>query len=120
MALVVMVEPGKYKGPDRNGLQCVMQYQTIISRNIAAQDVAVLTVGAIHAGTDNNVIPSSAVVKLNLRWFDEKTRNILLDGIKRINEGIAIANGLSPDQYPVIKMKGNVFPLNNNVALPIR
>ena len=41
----------------------------------------------------------------------------MLDGIKRINEGVAIANGLSPDQYPVIKMKGHVFPLENNVAL---
>ena len=109
--------PENTKDPIVMACNAVMQYQTIISRNIAAQDVAVLTVGAIHAGTDNNVIPSSATVKLNLRWFDEKTRNILLDGIKRINEGIAIANGLSPDQYPVIKMKGNVFPLDNNVGL---
>ena len=95
----------------------VMQYQTIISRNIAAQDVAVLTVGAIHAGTDNNVIPSSTIVKLNLRWFNETTRNTLLDGIKRINEGVAVANGLSKEQYPTIKMKGSCIPLDNNVAL---
>jgi len=57
------------------------------------------------------------MVKLNLRWFNEITRNTLLDGIKRINEGIAVANGLSKDQYPTIKMKGNVFPLENNVEL---
>ncbi|HET9432879.1 MAG TPA: amidohydrolase [Chitinophagaceae bacterium] len=109
--------PENTKDPIVMACNAVMQYQTIISRNIAAQDVAVLTVGAIHAGIDNNVIPSSAVVKLNLRWFDEKTRNILLEGIKRINEGIAIANGLSPDQYPVINMKSHVLPLDNNVDL---
>ena len=109
--------PENTKDPIVMACNAVMQYQTIISRNIAAQDVAVLTVGAIHAGGDNNVIPASAVVKLNLRWFNEKTRNTLLDGIKRINEGIAVANGLSKEQYPTIKMKGNVFPLDNNVLL---
>jgi hippurate hydrolase len=95
----------------------VMQYQTIISRSIAAQDVAVLTVGAIHSGGDNNVIPASAIVKLNLRWFTEKIRTVLLDGIKRINEGIAVANGLSKENYPSILMKGSVFPQVNEPAL---
>jgi hippurate hydrolase len=94
----------------------VMQYQTIISRNIAAQEVAVLTVGAFNAGAVNNVIPASATLKLNLRWFNEKTRNILLDGIKRINEGIAVANGLPKESYPTILMKGNVFPMVNDAA----
>ena len=108
--------PENTKDPIVMASNAVMQYQTIISRNIAAQEVAVLTVGAINAGTDNNVIPSSAVVKVNLRWFNEKTRNILLDGIKRINEGIAIANGLAKEQYPTIKMKGSVYPLENNAV----
>lgn len=109
--------PENTKDPIVMACNAVMQYQTIISRNIGAQDVAVLTVGAIHGGIDNNVIPSSATVKVNLRWFTEKTRNTLLDGIKKINEGIAIANGLSKEQYPTIKMKGNVFPLVNDLAL---
>lgn len=109
--------PENAKDPIVMACNAVIQYQNIISRNIAAQDVAVLTVGAIHSGTDNNVIPSSAILKLNLRWFSEKTRNTLLDGIKRINEGIALSNGLSKEQYPTIKMKGNVFPLENNIAL---
>jgi amidohydrolase len=105
------------KDPILMACNAVLQYQTIISRNIPAQNVAVLTVGSIQAGADNNVIPASAVLKISLRWFDEKTRNTLLDGIKRINEGIAVANGLSSDQYPKIKMKGNAFPLENDVAM---
>ena len=76
-----------------------------------------MTVGAIHAGADNNVIPSSAVVKLNLRWFTEKTRNILLDGIKRIHEGIAVANGVPKESYPTILMKSTVFPQVNEGRL---
>jgi hippurate hydrolase len=98
----------------------VMQYQTIISRQIAAQDAAVLTVGAIHAGVDNNVIPPTAQVKLNLRWFNEKTRNTLLEGIRRINEGIAVANGLPKEMYPSINLKSSVFPLVNDPALSAR
>jgi amidohydrolase len=109
--------PEDAKDPIVMACNAVMQYQTIISRNIAAQDIAVLTVGAISAGTDNNVIPASAIVKVNLRWFNEKTRNTLLEGIKRINEGVAVANGLAKEQYPTIKMKGKVFPLENNAAL---
>src|SRR5688500_17373186 len=97
--------PEVTKDPIVMACNAVMQYQTIISRNITAQDAAVLTVGAIHSGSDNNVIPASAVVKLNLRWFTEKTRNILLDGIKRVNEGIAVTNGLQKDSYPTILMK---------------
>jgi len=85
--------PQYAKDPIVMACNAVMQYQTIISRNIAAQDVAVITVGAIQAGSDNNVIPSSAVIKLSLRWFDEKTRKTLLVGIKRINEGIAMLMG---------------------------
>ncbi|MDX2046316.1 MAG: amidohydrolase [Chitinophagaceae bacterium] len=105
--------PEVTKDPVVMASNAVIQYQTIISRNIAAQDVAVLTVGAIHGGGDNNVIPASVVVKLNLRWFTEKTRNVLLDRIKRINEGIAVANGLPKESYPSILMKGSVYPQVN-------
>jgi len=109
--------PQLAKDPIVMGSTAVMQYQTIISRNIGAQDAAVLTVGAFQSGIENNVIPPSALLKLNLRWFNEKDRNILLDGIKRINEGIAIANNLPKDMYPTIKMKSMVYPLVNNAAM---
>ncbi len=112
--------PELTKDPVVMSCNAVMQYQTIISRGIAAQDAAVLTVGAIHSGGDNNVIPAVAVVKLNLRWFNEKTRNVLLDGIKRINEGIAVTNGLSKEMYPSILMKGSVFPQVNDAVIANR
>jgi amidohydrolase len=112
--------PEVAKDPIVMASNAIQQYQTIISRNIAAQDAAVLTVGAIHSGGDNNVIPASAVVKLNLRWFTEETRNTLLDGIKRINEGIAVANGLPKESYPTILMKGSVYPQVNDTVLSAR
>ena len=112
--------PEVTKDPIVMAASAILQYQTIVSRQIGAQDAAVLTVGAIHAGVDNNVIPASAVVKLNLRWFTEKTRNTLLEGIKKINEGIAIANGLAKENYPATLMKSSVFPQVNTPAVADR
>jgi amidohydrolase len=112
--------PEVTKDPIVMACNAVVQYQTIISRSIAAQDVAVLTVGAINAGADNNVIPPTAIVKLNLRWFTEKTRNVLLEGIKNINEGIAVANGLPKEKYPSIVMKSTVLPQVNDASVTNR
>ncbi|MEO8763509.1 MAG: amidohydrolase [Ginsengibacter sp.] len=109
--------PDGAKDPIVMASMAVIQYQTIVSRNVPPQDVAVVTVSAIHSGTDYNIIPASASIKLNLRWFSDKTRNIILDGIKRINEGLAIANNLPKDLYPEIKMKGNAYPLLNDTTL---
>jgi hippurate hydrolase len=109
--------PEVTKDPIVMAANAIMQYQTIISRNIAAQEAAVLTVGAIHAGVDNNVIPASATVKLNLRWFNDKTRQTLIDGIQRINEAVAIANSLPKELYPVINFKSTVTPLVNDTSM---
>jgi hippurate hydrolase len=109
--------PQEAKDPIVMAANAILQYQTVISRNIDPQRATVLTVGAISAGIDNNVIPGSAILKLNLRWFSEKDRTSLLDGIKRINEGIAVSNGLPKELYPTINMKQYVTPLKNNKEL---
>jgi hippurate hydrolase len=109
--------PQEAKDPIVMAANAILQYQTIISRNMDPQRATVLTVGAMSAGIDNNVIPSSATLKLNLRWFSEKDRTTILDGIKRINEGIAISNGLPKELYPTINMKQYVTPLKNNKEL---
>ena len=51
--------------------QLVQAFQTIISRNLDPQQPAVLTVGAIEAGRDNNVIPASATLELSVRALDQ-------------------------------------------------
>lgn len=94
--------------------QAVLAYQTIVSRSIDPQNPAVVTVGAIVAGTDNNVIPATAVLKLNLRWFSPEVREKILNRIDEINNGIAIAAGVSKDKMPTRLMKGNVGTLVNH------
>lgn len=62
----------------------VLQLQTIVAREIAPTDAAVLTVGALQAGTKENVIPDEAIIKLNVRTFNEQTRQRVLAAITRI------------------------------------
>src|SRR4051812_37498908 len=71
----------------------VMRLQTIVSREIAAADSVVVTVGSLQAGTKENVIPDEAIIKLNVRTFDEGVRKRVLAAIKRIVNAEAAASG---------------------------
>jgi len=70
----------------------VMRLQTIVSRELAPTEAAVVTIGSLQAGTKENVIPDEAVLKLNVRTYDEKVRERVLSAIKRIAEAEAAAS----------------------------
>jgi amidohydrolase len=71
----------------------VLRLQTIVSRELAATDAAVVTIGSLQAGTKENVIPDEAVIKLNVRTFDEGVRARVLAAIERIVNAEAAASG---------------------------
>lgn len=71
----------------------VLRLQTIVSREIAPAEAAVVTVGALQAGTKENVIPDEALIKLNVRTFDEGVRKRVLEAITRIVNAEATASG---------------------------
>jgi amidohydrolase len=71
----------------------VMRLQTIVSREVAASQAAVVTVGALQAGTKDNVIPDDALLKINVRTFDEAVRTRVLGAIERIVKAEAEASG---------------------------
>ncbi|HYN65986.1 MAG TPA: amidohydrolase, partial [Ornithinibacter sp.] len=62
----------------------VMRLQTLVSREVAGTDTAVLTVGALNAGTKANIIPDDAELLLNVRSYDETVRRHLLEAIARV------------------------------------
>lgn len=87
----------------------VMRLQTIVSRELAPTDAAVVTIGALQAGTKENVIPDEAIIKLNVRTFDSNVRKRVLSAIKRIVTAEAAASGapkppeITPlDQYSMV------------------
>jgi len=89
----------------------VLRLQGIVSREVAATESAVVTVGVLQAGTKENVIPDEAIIKLNVRTFDEGVRNRVLAAIKRIVNAEAGASGAPrpPEITPL-----DSYPLNVN------
>ena len=106
--------PQYAKDPVVMGSMAVLGYQTLISRTVDPQAPAVITVGAFQAGEVNNVIPDSATLKLNLRWFDPKVREQMIEGIKRITDGIAAAADVPKDKMPKYILKGHAGPVVND------
>ncbi|HST06717.1 MAG TPA: M20 family metallopeptidase [Gemmatimonadaceae bacterium] len=88
----------------------VMRLQTIVSREVGALEPVVVTIGALQAGTKENVIPDEAIIKLNVRTFDEGVRKRVLASIERIVKAEAVASGAPKppeittlDRYRMVK-----------------
>ena len=71
----------------------VMKLQTIVSRGIDPGATAVVTVGTLHAGTKENIIPDTAVLTLSVRTFGPAVRDRVLASIERIAAGEAASYG---------------------------
>lgn len=75
----------------------VMRLQTVVAREVAGTDTAVVTVGAMRAGTAVNVIPDDAELLINVRTFARDVRTRVLDSITRIVRAEAAASGAERD-----------------------
>jgi hypothetical protein len=71
----------------------MVRLQTIVSREVAAFEPVVVTIGSLQAGTNGNVIPDDAVLKINVRTFDNTVRTRVLAAIERIVKSEAAAAG---------------------------
>ncbi|MGW4351097.1 amidohydrolase [Nocardia sp. NPDC004582] len=79
----------------------VLRLQTIVSREIAAADQVVLTIGTLHAGTKDNIIAEDAQLGLSIRTYSPAIRDRVLEAVRRIVHGEADAAGA--DRAPVIE-----------------
>ena len=70
----------------------VMRLQTIVARETAGTETAVVTVGMIRSGTNNNIIPDQAELRLNVRSYDPNVRTRTLAAITRIVRAEAAAS----------------------------
>jgi metal-dependent amidase/aminoacylase/carboxypeptidase family protein len=61
----------------------VTDVQTVVSREKNPSEFGVVSVGAIQAGTAGNIIPDSALLRGTIRSYDPKTRDILINGVRR-------------------------------------
>ncbi|WP_186101982.1 M20 aminoacylase family protein [Burkholderia gladioli] len=85
----------------------MLALQTIVAREIDAQQAAVITVGSVQAGETFNIIPETVVMKLSVRALDAAVRAQLETRIGELVSGHAAAYGLGVEidydhGYPVL------------------
>lgn len=78
----------------------VVRLQSVVAREVTPGQLAVLTVGTLHAGTKSNVIPDTAHLGVNIRTVDPGTRERVLEAVTRIVTAEATASGMT--QPPTI------------------
>ncbi len=77
--------------------QVVGALQTIVSRNVAPLETAVVSVTTIHAGTAFNVIPQTAELTGTIRTFDLRVRQKVVQRFEQIARGVGEALGCEVD-----------------------
>ncbi len=81
----------------------IVALQTIVSRRVDPLESAVITVGSIHAGSKHNIISNEAKMQLTVRSYTDKTRRILLDGIRDITVKTCRAMGCTRDPDVIVR-----------------
>lgn len=79
------------------GSSLVMALQTVVARNVAPANSAVVTVGAFQAGQAGNVIAQSAILRLSIRSTTPEDRKIVLGNIRRLIELQSASFGCSAE-----------------------
>ena len=96
----------------------ILALQTIVSREVQPGEMAVVTVGYVHAGTKNNIIPDSAELGLTVRTYKDDVRKHILDAIHRIAKAESEAAGAPRE--PLIERYEQTDAVYNNPALAHR
>ncbi|ORA64542.1 M20 family metallopeptidase [Mycobacteroides franklinii] len=86
----------------------VQRLQTIVSRELSPFEPAVVTVGYLHAGAKDNIIPDDAELGINIRTFNEEVRKKTLASITRIAQAESTASGA--DKEPAVTSL-HTFPI---------
>ncbi|WP_406697049.1 amidohydrolase [Singulisphaera sp. Ch08] len=95
----------------------ILDFQTIVSREINPIHPAVLTVGSIHGGTKHNIISNEVKLQLTLRAYRDDVRDQLIEGIKRRVVGLARSHQ-APE--PVVSIVEGTPPTINTPSLVAR
>jgi amidohydrolase len=96
----------------------VMRLQGIVAREVSATDMAVVTIGAMRAGTKNNIIPDDAELLLSIRSYDTAVRAKVLKAIERIVHAEARASGATRE--PQLELMESAPAVINDTAAAAR
>jgi len=102
--------PHRGKDPIVLASQIVLALQTLVARELPPRDSGVVTVGSFHSGTKHNIISDRAHLQLTVRNVSPETRELLLNGIKRVAENLGRAAGLPEDKLPEVIFSDDAVP----------
>jgi amidohydrolase len=90
------------------GAQIVNQIQSIVSRNVDPLEAAVITITVFQAGTTDNVIPQTAILRGTARSLTPKVRDLVESRLQQMVPAIAQAHGATAKltyrrDYPVTR-----------------
>jgi hippurate hydrolase len=112
--------PQSGKDPIVLAAEFVLVAQTIVSRQVDPQQPAVLTVGTIHGGTKNNIIPDEVTMGLTLRTYSMDVRDQIVAAIRREAKGLAEGYGIPEDRMPTVTMTESTPATINDAAMAER
>ena len=110
--------PDKTVDPIVLSARIILALQTIVSRETNPLDPAVVTVGSIHGGTKNNIIPDEVKLEMTIRSYKDEVRAHTIEAIQRICKAEAMAVGAPKE--PEVKVKETVHATYNDPALSER
>jgi hippurate hydrolase len=113
-------QPQSGKDPILLASEFVVVSQSIVSRQIDPQQPAVLSVGTIHGGTKNNIIPDEVTLGMTLRTFSMEERDQIVADIRRTANGLAEAYGMPADRMPVLTVSESTPVTINDAAFAER
>jgi metal-dependent amidase/aminoacylase/carboxypeptidase family protein len=91
-----------------------------VSRQVDPQQPAVLTIGTIHGGTKNNIIPDEVTMGLTLRTYSTAVRDRIVEDVRRTAKGLAEAYGIPADRMPTVSLTEGTPATYNDPALAER
>lgn len=101
--------------------QIVTSFQSILSRNLAATNSGIITVGEFHSGTKTNIIPSFTKLTGTMRALDAQTKDYMSRRMEEIVDFTCKSFGASSsmffkDSYPALVNDDDIVHILDEVA----
>ena len=77
------------------GAQIISALQSVVARNVAPLNSAVVSITMVNAGTVSNVVPDDMQLTGSLRYFSKEVGDEVKEKIKNIVEGVSQSMGAS-------------------------
>ncbi|WP_311355591.1 amidohydrolase [Corynebacterium riegelii] len=101
--------------PTFTAAMIITRLQAIVGREVNPADFAVITVASMHAGSTNNIIPGSAELVLNCRFYSDEVKARVYAAIERVVRAEVVASGI--DAQPTISYFAHGELLTNDATV---